>query len=304
MKIHIQNMFVKTFFLATFLAGSFTLCAQQAEEDQTQIKSNLISRNVHLLYCVDGFGGGNIAASIGEDGILLVDNMFARMNSKLKTHLQSLSTKPIRVVLNTHFHRDHIEGNTLLRNSAVIVAHENVTKNLILNNKPEAPTEELMPMVTFQERMTVRFNGEDIQLIHFPNSHTSGDAVIYFTKSNILHLGDMFFFGMFPAVYTKGGGDIKQLIVSLDKILAEFPADAKVIPGHGELATMDDLRLYVTMLKETTGLVESGIKKGLSLDEMKAQKILNAYDALGDGGAQTTDQYLTMLYGLLNAVKK
>jgi len=303
MKSRTYGVFHKSFLIAVFLLKGLSAYAQQSQ-DQILVKSSLVSGKVHLLYCVDGFGGGNVAASIGEDGILLVDNMYAHMNSKLTAHLQTLSTKAVRIVLNTHFHRDHIEGNKIFKTSAVIIAHENVKKNLLQNNKPAASTLEMLPVVTFRDRVTITFNGEEVQLIHFPNSHTDGDAIVYFTQSNVLHLGDMFFFNMFPAVYTKGGGNIKQLIVSLDKILAEFPPDAKVIPGHGTLASMSDLKTYVAMLKETTRLVENSIQNGMSLEEMKAKKILAAYDHLGEGGAQTTDEYLTMLYGLLSPIKK
>jgi len=153
--------------------------------------------------------------------------------------------------------------------------------------------------VKIKERTTISFNDEDIQLIPCVNSHTDGDLAIYFTKSKVLHLGDMFFFEMFPAVYTNGGGSIKGLIASLDKLLVDIPSDVKVVPGHGNLATMKDLSDYVTMLKETVSVVENGIKKKKTLEQLKTEKVLAKYDALGNGGAQTTDQYLEMLYKLL-----
>ena len=290
-------------FIILLFCSYSTVNSQSSERPEITVQSSLVNGNVHLLYCVGGFGGGNVAASVGEDGVLLVDDMYAVMADKLGAHLKTISDKPVKMVLNTHFHRDHIEGNKILRKSAVIVAHENVEKQLIKNNKEQAPTAEMMPMVTFTDRIKIRFNGEDIIMIHFPNSHTDGDAAIYFTKSNVLHLGDMFFLGMFPAVYSAGGGDVKQLIKSLEKILLDIPSDAKVIPGHGDIATMKDLSDYVTMLKETTSIVEDAIKKGKSVETMKEQKILAKYDALGSGGAQTTDQYLAMLYKLLTEAK-
>ena len=273
-------------------------------EDSISVRIAKIDGNLYFLDCVNGFGGGNVAASIGEDGILLVDDMYASMSSKLVAALKTVSDKPVRIVLNTHFHGDHIQGNKNFRNNAIIIAHENVSKRLIKNNKDPNPAAGMLPMVTFTDSLTVNFNGEDIKMIHFPDGHTDGDAVIYFTKSNVLHLGDMFFFEMFPAVYTEGGGNIKQLIINLDKILLMFPSDTHVIGGHGRLATMFDLANYVTMLKKTVDIVETNIRAGKTLEQMKSEKLLAKYDALGSGGAQTTDEYLTMLYKLLSSTGK
>jgi len=271
--------------------------------DAISVRITKAAANVFLLDCVDGFGGGNVAASIGDDGILLVDDMYAAMGPKLLAALKTVSAGPVKIVLNTHFHGDHIQGNKNFERSAVIVAQENVRKRLIANNKESAPTLDILPTVTFADRLTINFNGEEVQMIHFPNGHTDGDSIVYFTRSKVLHLGDMFFFEMFPAVYSEGGGNIRQLVRSLDQILANIPADAKVVPGHGRLATMEDLKNYVAMLKETISIVDANIKQGKSLDQMQKEKVLAKYDALGAGGAQTTEQYLAMLYKLLSAEK-
>ena len=271
--------------------------------DAISVRITKAAGNVYFLDCVDGFGGGNVAASIGDDGILLVDDMYAAMGPKLLAALKNVSAEPVKIVLNTHFHGDHIQGNKNFERSAVIVAQENVRKRLIANNKESAPTLDILPTVTFADRLTINFNGEEVQMTHFPNGHTDGDSIVYFTRSKVLHLGDMFFFEMFPAVYSEGGGNIRQLVRSLDQILANIPADAKVVPGHGRLATMEDLKNYVAMLKETISIVDANIKQGKSLDQMQKEKVLAKYDALGAGGAQTTEQYLAMLYKLLSAEK-
>lgn len=273
---------------------------QNEEYDKITIRTIPAGGSVYFMDCVDGFGGGNVLASVGSDGILLVDNMFAIMAPKLKSSLKQIADAPVKIVVNTHFHGDHIQGNMVFRESATIVAHENTAKQLIRTNTKDRPTDKLMPMIKVKDRTNMFFNGEEIQLIHCPNSHTDGDLAVYFTKSKVLHLGDMFFFKMFPAVYTNGGGNLKGLIASLDKILVEFPAEAKVVPGHGDLATMKDLADYVTMLKETTSIVEKGIKSGKTMEQLTNDKVLAKYDALGEGGAQTTDQYLEMLYKLLS----
>jgi cyclase len=282
-----------------FCIGLQTAYGQTADSINTRIAK--IDGNLYFIDCVNGFGGGNITASIGEDGILLADDMYAVMTAKLRASLATISTRPVRMVLNSHFHGDHIQGNLNFQKTSVIIAHENVSKRLARSES--AGAKDLLPAVTFSDSLTVHFNGEDIKMIHFPNSHTDGDAAIYFTRSKVLHLGDMFFFGMFPAVYTEGGGNIKQLVISLDKILQQFPSDAHVVPGHGDLATMKDLAEYTAMLKETIGIVETNLRNGKTLDQMKTAKVLAKYDALGAGGAQTTDQYLAMLYKLLTEKK-
>ena len=258
------------------------------------VRSRALAGNVYMLDCVGDFGGGNVAASIGEDGILLVDAMFKMMNAKLTAELAKLSQKPVRIVINSHFHGDHSEGSETFSKASVIISQENLQKRFLKSSKPVD-----YPMVTFRDSMKIRFNGENIHLVHPINSHTDTDVIVFFEKSKVLHLGDLFFFGMFPAVYAEGGGNVRNLVITIDKILASFPADAKVIPGHGDPATMKDLAAYSAMLKETIAFVEAGIKGNRSLSELQADPLLNQYKALGEGGAQTTPQYIAMLYKLL-----
>jgi len=297
---------MKIFAISSFLLlfAFVTSAPAQDKLDAVTVRAAKAAGNVYFLDCAGGFGGGNVAASVGDDGILLVDDMYAAMGPKLLAALKTLSDKPVRIVLNTHFHGDHIQGNKNFHGTAVIIGQENIAKRLIAANKDSAPTLDYVPAVTFSDWISLNFNGEEIQMIHFPNSHTDGDSIVYFTKSKVLHLGDMFFFGMFPAVYTQGGGDIRQLVRSIEKIVADFPADTKVIPGHGDLATMQDLKNYLAMLKETIAIVDADIKAGKTLDQMQKEKVLAKYDALGSGGAQTTDQYLAMLFKLLSPAKQ
>jgi cyclase len=270
----------------------------QNETDSLRIKSTLAGGVVYMLECENGFGGGNVAASIGPDGILLVDDMFKSTTPKVLDALKKLSDKKVRIVVNSHFHSDHIQGNSVLSDLAVIVAHENVLKRL--NTKDSWATSEAFPHITYSDKLSLYFNGEEIKIFHLSNGHTDGDSFVYFTKSNVIHLGDTYFNGMFPAVYKSGGGDLAQLVNNLEKILADTPPDVKVIPGHGNLSTKSEFAAYVTMLKETTSLVKNALMEGKTLDQLKNEKVLSKYNILGDGGAQTTDEYLSMLYKLLS----
>jgi cyclase len=259
-----------------------------------------VTRAGGVVYMLDGqgaFTGGNIAASVGDDGVLLVDNMFARFMPIVFEKLKALSDKPVRFAINTHYHGDHNSGNAALSPTATIIGHTKLYQRLSAKT-PALPAGSL-PSITFSDSSVMHFNNEEIRLIHLPNGHTDNDVLVYFVGSKVVHMGDMFFFGMFPGVYKEGGGDIRHLVVNLETVVKLIPADAKVIPGHGDLATVDDLKNFITMLKETIAIVDAGIKNGKTGDQLVKEKVLSKYDALGSGGAQTTDQYTQMLYKLL-----
>jgi cyclase len=287
-----------------FLCNMFCLLIcipsfSQNDTNKISVQSVVAGGVVYMLDTENGFGGGNVAASVGSDGILLVDDMFKSVTPKLLRELKKINDNAaVRLVINSHFHGDHIEGNSVLSHSSIIIAHENVRKRLLAKGSWVAP--DALPVVTFSDKLTIYFNGEEIDLFHLANGHTDSDVFVYFNNSKVIHMGDTFFYGMFPAVYKEGGGNVMQLIANLEKILGEIPADVKVIPGHGALASKTDLANYVAMLKETTGLVSAGIKAGKSLQQLQKENVLQKYSMLGDGGAQTTDQYLAMLYKLLS----
>lgn len=269
----------------------------QTNFDKITIRSTKAAESVFMMDCPDDFVGGNVTVSTGKDGVLLVDNMFAQAMPKLIDKIKTLSADPIRFQINSHFHGDHTNGNEIVSQTATVIAHENLRNRFLAKKPPESSG--MLPRITFVDSMTLYFNDEQIRLIHLPNGHTDNDVIVYFTKSKVVHMGDMFFFQMFPAVYTKGGGDIKQLIANVETVLNNIPTDAKVVPGHGDLATTNDLKNYLTMLKETTSIIELAIKQGKSLALVKSENLLIKYDSLGSGGAQTTDQYTEMLYNLL-----
>lgn len=272
--------------------------ADDEDPAQDELRTTPVAGAVSLIAAVGGFGGGNVAASIGPDGVLLVDTMSAGIAPKLKAELARLTPKPVRIVVNTHQHLDHAGGNAGFGTSSTLVAHENVRRRLAAAGQPASA---LAP-VTYADASTptLHFNGEDIRLIHCPAAHTDGDTIVYFEQSRVVHFGDVYFNGMFPAVYRKGGGDWKGLIACVKRVLPMLPEDAAVIGGHGPLARVSDLRAYLAMLEDTTAIVERHMALGESAAQMNERKILARYDALGDGGAQTTPQYVEMLVKLLS----
>lgn len=267
---------------------------------KVQIKVQKVSGTVYML---EG-AGGNIGASVGEDGIVIVDDEFLPLADKIEAALKGVTDKPIKFVLNTHWHGDHTGGNEHFGAEAPIIAQENVRKRLKeggqtrFGNVPPAKKVAL-PIITFENNVSVHLNGEDIHAIHIPSGHTDGDAVIFFPQSNVVHMGDDFFNGgMFPFIDLDSGGSVQGMIAGGEKVLAEAPDDVKIIPGHGPLGTKEDLRKFVTMLKETSAAVEAGIKIGKNLDQLKKEKVLAKWDSFGQSFIKT-DMFTEILYDSL-----
>jgi cyclase len=245
----------------------------QRDFSKVEIKVHKVAGAVYML---EG-AGGNIGVSVGDDGILLVDDQYAPLAPKIKEALKGISARPVKFVLNTHHHGDHTGGNEAFGESAPIIAHTNVRKRLQAAEQPMGPAG--LPVITFDDRLSIHINGEELKAIHLPHGHTDGDLVVHFTKSNVIHMGDDFFNGRFPFVDLESGGSVRSLIRNIDKVLAEVPSDVKVIPGHGPLATLDDLRKYSAMLKDTVAIVEGGIKAGKTLAQLKSEKVFARYES-------------------------
>ena len=291
----------KAFFvpLSFFLFSSLQLFSQQ-DFSKVEIKVQKVSGTVYML---EG-AGGNIGASVGEDGIVVVDDEFLPLADKIEAALKGITDKPVKFVLNTHWHGDHTGGNPHFGEKAPIIAQENVRKRLASGGttrfgKTEPAPKVALPVITFEDNVSVHLNGEDIRAIHVANGHTDGDSIIFFRQSKVVHMGDDFFNGgMFPFIDLDSGGSVLGMIAGGEKVLAEAPDDVKIIPGHGPLGTKDDLRKFVTMLKETTAAVEAGIKKKKTLAQLKQEKVLAKWDSYGQGFIKT-DVFIEILYDSL-----
>jgi len=281
--------------LLAALAIAAPAMAQQ-DFSGVDVKATKLAGSVYMLTGA----GGNIGVSAGEDGLILVDDQYAPLAPKIEAALKTISDKPLRFIINTHYHGDHTGGNAHFGALAPIVAQENVRKRLkegtttMFGPMPAQPKGAL-PIVTFDETVTIHLNGEDIRAVHYANAHTDGDSVIWFTQSNVVHMGDNFFNGMYPVIDLDNGGGVKGMIKAAETVASMIPSDTKVIPGHGPLGDRDSLRKFAEMLKGTSAAVEAGLKAGKTADQMKAEKVLAAWEESWGKGFIKTDRFIDLL---------
>ena len=275
--------------LALALAGGGWALQAQQNFDQVEIKVTKVAGSVYML---EG-SGGNIGVSVGDDGVVLVDDQFAPLAPKIRAALRGVTQKPIKFVLNTHFHGDHTGGNAEFGADAPIIAHDKVRERLQADPGPAGGRAGL-PVITFNDRATIHVNGEEIRAIHFPNGHTDGDSVIFFAQSKVVHMGDDFVTYGFPFVDVRSGGSVSGMIAGVEKVLSLTPSDVKIIPGHGPICAPDDVRKFVQMLRETRALVATALAAGKTADEMKKEHLLREYERLGQGFIKT-DAWIDVL---------
>ena len=226
--------------------------------------------------------GGNIGVSVGDDGVFVIDDKFARFADQIIAQIKGITDQPIRYVVNTHYHGDHSGANAQMKaEGAVIIAHDNVRKRMgmTFENKAfgrtvQAVDESLWPNLTFSDRATLYFNGQTVTAIHTPSAHTDGDSIIYFKEANLLHMGDNFFNGMFPYIDIDGGGSLQGMIASHDLALSLINDETTIIPGHGPVAVKADLIKIQGMLKDVQNRVEIQISAGATLEKILEQDLL------------------------------
>jgi cyclase len=286
--------------------------AQDKDFSKVEIKVTKVSGNIYML---EGGDAGNIAASVGEDGIVIVDDQYAPLAEKIQAALKNLkiTDKPVRFVINTHYHGDHTGGNEPFANSgSTVIAQDNVRKRLetpgvagngsSIRMETKAAPKAALPVITFEHDVTVHLNGEDIRALHFPAGHTDGDAVIFFPKNNVVHMGDDFVRYGFPFIDVASGGSVQGMIAAMEKVSTQLPPDVKVIPGHGALSNLDDVRAFTKMLKETSAVVQKAIDEHKTVEQMKQEKILAPW-AKWSGGFLDADKFIETLYNSLTGSK-
>lgn len=281
-----MRRWASVFAIIVVFGASFA--AAQRDFSKVEIKTIKVAGGVYML---EG-SGGNIGVSVGEDGILIIDDQFAPLAEKIRDALRKLGGDKPKFILNTHWHSDHVGGNEAFGRDGTIIAHDNVRKRLSsrqeLFGQPVEPLPKAgLPVITFHQTLTIHFNGEEIRMVHMPEGHTDGDSVIYFSKSNVIHMGDHMFAGAFPFVDLDHGGDVEGMTKNVATIIDLAPPGAKFIPGHGPLSTLDDVRKFHEMLVETTRMVRDKAASGMSLEAIKAEGVPTKWESWGTGFIST-----------------
>ncbi|WP_299161936.1 MBL fold metallo-hydrolase [uncultured Tenacibaculum sp.] len=256
---------------------SFNTLSQKRE---VKITSKKITNNIYMLQGQ----GGNIGLFVGDDSVFMIDDQFAPLTNKILTKVKEISNKPIKYLVNTHWHGDHTGGNeNMKKNDVLIFSHENVRKRMsadqtVRGRLKKASPKEALPVITFTNDMNFHINGEDVLVSHVHNAHTDGDAHIYFLSSNVIHMGDTYFQGKFPFIDLNSGGSIKGYIESINKVLLLSNDETVIIPGHRSLSNKAELKVYKKMLITLRDRVQENINKGKTLAEVsKDESITKEY---------------------------
>ena len=262
---------MRIFFCVILLFGS-SLAVIAQNFDSVTIKTIKVAGSVYML---EG-AGGNIGVLVGNDGVILVDDQFAPLSEKIKKAIATISDKPIRFIINTHFHGDHSDGNKVFGSEgSIIVAHENARKRLstdyffkTFKQEQKAMSYDGLPKITFAQSLNFNMNGETVQVIHIKDAHTDGDAAIYFKEANVLHAGDAFVRYGLPFIDDDGGGTIDGMINGAEQMLKMINDETKIIPGHGQISSKKDLQDYKNQLQIIRNRIAEGIKAGKTVDQV------------------------------------
>jgi glyoxylase-like metal-dependent hydrolase (beta-lactamase superfamily II) len=287
--------------LAAFLLfAALPVLTQQAQPDWDKVQIKLEKLD-NYVYLVQGFGG-NIGAYVGDDGIVLIDTEQVQLGPKIEAALKTISDKPVKYVLNTHWHGDHTGGNAYFGKTAIVIAQEDVRETMQtetdrlgrITNLPVS-----LPVLTFSDQFTLHMRGGDIHAVHFAKGHSSSDTVVFMPGGEVVHAGDVFTNFTppnFPAVDFEGDGSggVQGMRAACEYVLAHAPEDAKIIPGHGNLGTKADLAKYLEVLNGTVGAIQAGINQGKNLEQLERENVLAKWSSIGQGAK--ANNYIERVY--------
>ncbi|MGK0440567.1 MAG: glyoxylase-like metal-dependent hydrolase (beta-lactamase superfamily II) [Pseudohongiellaceae bacterium] len=274
-------------FSLTIATANVAIAHQSDPADKTQYQQSKITESLSML----SKKGGNIIVSQGEDGVLIIDNGYADLAEDLKTALINIDHhNTVKYIINTHWHFDHTGANNVLGKNSIIIAHDNVRKRLaeksaipLFKYKAEAHPKHALPSLTYPQAMRVHFNGDELQLEHFANSHTDGDTVVFFKNANLVHMGDLMFYPHFPFVDIHNGGNAVNYAANIKRINARIDDKTIVIPGHGSITDKQGLSKFQHMLESTIAEVKTMKDKGLSLTAAQEQGLNAQWQDWGKG---------------------
>ncbi len=282
--------------LVILLTSLVSAAFAQQDFSNVEIIPHQVSDNIYYL---EG-AGGNIGVSIGEDGIFLVDDQYAELSERILVALDSLTDEPLRFVLNTHNHGDHVGGNAnMAANGAVVIAHESVRDilhNQMTGGNPGQPLSDEqrmgLPLVTFNDAVNFHVNGDSIYVFHTGPGHTRGDSFVFFQEDNIIHTGDVFRTTAYPRVDAGSGGSFIGIVKSYEKLIAISNVDTRFLPGHGVLSSQADVREQLLMFYTISNRVQNAINTGMSLEQILSGNLTAEYDERwGDPAGMLTEIY-------------
>jgi glyoxylase-like metal-dependent hydrolase (beta-lactamase superfamily II) len=298
--------------LRPFLAGAFAALAvfltpsSFAQGQAVEYIATPLSSTVTMIKGK----GGNIAVSSGADGVFIIDDQLKPLTDQLLASIRKVSEQPIRFVINTHYHGDHVGGNETLGGAgSVIIAHDNVRQRMtseqfsnFMNSTTPAWPQYSLPVVTFNDKVTLHLNGEAVTVTHVPRGHTDGDSIVYFPDSNVLHMGDIFFNGLYPYIDLDGGGSIQGMIAAVELGIGMADAETRIIPGHGPLSDFNGMQEYHAFLTKARDNVQALIDQGMSLEQAIAANPTAEWDENLGKVWITPDQLVIFIYNSLTGV--
>lgn len=263
--------------LSILFSLMFSSSIKSQNLDEVVIETVKLSDHVYMLVG----GGGNVGVSIGDGGVFVIDDKYAPVTPKILEAIKNLTDKDVTFLANTHHHGDHTGGNANMKNlGATIIAHDNVRRNLEMDQNET--NKDGLPVITFNDKLSLYINGEKVSIFHVDHAHTDGDAMLYFNDSNVLHTGDVYFNNMYPYIDLNSGGSINGYIEAVKKGLEAINDDTKIIPGHGKVSNKAEYKTFLTMLETLKANILAEIKKGKTEDEVAADTtITKTYDDLG-----------------------
>jgi cyclase len=294
-------------FALVTMAGAASLIAQP-NFDSVVVRTQPAGRGVHMLTG----SGGNIALAVGEDFAFLVDDQFAPLTARILAAVRGVTDKPVRFLVNTHWHGDHAGGNENMAKAGVIlVAHDNVRTRMsteqfieLFNSRVPPSPRGALPVVTFVESVTFHLGGETVHVVHVPPAHTDGDAIVHFVQANTIHMGDNYFKDVYPFVDLSSGGSFEGVIRAADIALGYANDSTRIIPGHGALANRADLKKYRDVMVQVRDRVAALIRQGKTKEQVIAAKPTAEWDATWGAGFMKTDVFLGIVYQSLKAKRE
>lgn len=301
-------MFRNLFAIAISLSLVTTALAHSVhapKEMQQDVKTVKITDTIYMLQG----SGGNIGVSNGKDGLLIIDDDVPQVTQKIADALKQFSPNAPKFIMNTHWHFDHVGGNVFFgKAGSTIISHLNVRKRVMVTvtmfgQEIKALEPAGWPMLTFEQSMSVHFNGDELNAVHYPTGHTDGDSIIFIKGANIIHMGDQFFNGFFPFVDLDSGGNVEGYIKNVGSVLAKIDGNTKVIPGHGPLTDKAGLQKFYDTLVESVDIIRKGMKKKKTLDQLKKEALPDKFKSWGSGFIKT-DQWIETVYKSYGGDKK